>query len=265
MRQELQANGIAPLNLQALLLPGQGQAAFIEDTHAARLTVYAAGAQAAGTGFFETDRNVIYISNPSLQWRYAAGVHQAAYADIPSDLGTLDAGFIFYATDQSNAYIWDGSAWATIADRILVGGFYGIFTHANSADRTYTFPDDDGDIAYATAALTADELVVGAGTSQVAPLGDPGTTTTVLHGNAAGLPSFAPVDLENDVSGELPVANGGTGGNDAASARASLDAAQIQAPGGPHTIPLAKITGGGTDGSLTFNAEGVITGFVDPT
>jgi len=32
-----------------------------------------------------------------------------------------------------------------------------------------------------------------------------------------------------------------------------------------HTITLAPITGGGTPGSITWNASGVITGFVDPT
>lgn len=38
-----------------------------------------------------------------------------------------------------------------------------------------------------------------------------GTTTTVLHGNAAGNPSFAAVSLTADVSGILPAANGGFG------------------------------------------------------
>ena len=38
-----------------------------------------------------------------------------------------------------------------------------------------------------------------------------GSTTTVLHGNAAGNPSFGAVSLTTDVSGVLPVANGGTG------------------------------------------------------
>jgi hypothetical protein len=38
-----------------------------------------------------------------------------------------------------------------------------------------------------------------------------GTTTTVLHGNAAGNPTFAAVALAADVSGTLPVGNGGTG------------------------------------------------------
>lgn len=38
-----------------------------------------------------------------------------------------------------------------------------------------------------------------------------GTTTTLLHGNAAGNPSFGAVSLTADVTGTLPVANGGTG------------------------------------------------------
>ncbi|HWF45147.1 MAG TPA: hypothetical protein VG537_10940, partial [Candidatus Kapabacteria bacterium] len=42
--------------------------------------------------------------------------------------------------------------------------------------------------------------------------GPTGTTTTVLHGNASGLPSYGAVNLATDVSGTLPIANGGTGG-----------------------------------------------------
>jgi hypothetical protein len=40
-----------------------------------------------------------------------------------------------------------------------------------------------------------------------------GTTTTVLHGNASGNPSWAAVSLSADVSGQLPLANGGTNAN----------------------------------------------------
>ena len=38
-----------------------------------------------------------------------------------------------------------------------------------------------------------------------------GTTTTVLHGNAAGAPTFGAVSLTADISGILGAANGGTG------------------------------------------------------
>ncbi len=63
----------------------------------------------------------------------------------------------------------------------------------------------------AAAALTSNRLVLGGGSQASAVLGSLGTTTTLLHGNAAGAPSFAAVALAADVSGTLPVANGGTG------------------------------------------------------
>lgn len=43
-----------------------------------------------------------------------------------------------------------------------------------------------------------------------------GTTTTVLHGNAAGQGAFGAIVLTSDVSGVLPAANGGTGQNSTA-------------------------------------------------
>ena len=55
--------------------------------------------------------------------------------------------------------------------------------------------------------LDANELIVGAGGTDVTALGSLGTTTTVLHGNAAGAPTFGAVDLAADVSGDLPLAN----------------------------------------------------------
>lgn len=61
-------------------------------------------------------------------------------------------------------------------------------------------------------ALTANAITLGGGAgSAPASLGSLGTTTTVLHGNAAGAPTFGAVSLTADVSGTLPVANGGTG------------------------------------------------------
>lgn len=152
----------------------------------------------------------------------------------------------------------------TTGIKFKVGAFFAIFIHANTADRTYTLADADGNLVYETSALTDHAIVLGNGGAKAKP-GTLGTTVTVLHGNAAGDPTYGAVSLTTDVSGVLPLANGGTNANSAVNARASLSAAQIQAPGGPHTVPLAKLTGGGVNGSITFNAEGVITGFVDPT
>lgn len=69
-------------------------------------------------------------------------------------------------------------------------------------------------------ALTANQIVLGGGAgSTPTPLGSLGTTSTVLHGNAAGAPTFGPVALTTDVSGQLPLANGGTGQGSASAAR----------------------------------------------
>lgn len=45
-----------------------------------------------------------------------------------------------------------------------------------------------------------------------------GTTTTLLHGNASGNPSFSAASLTADVSGTLPIANGGTANTTATAA-----------------------------------------------
>ncbi|HEX8106706.1 MAG TPA: hypothetical protein VF516_03210 [Kofleriaceae bacterium] len=63
-----------------------------------------------------------------------------------------------------------------------------------------------------SAALGANQIVLGGGAGVVpsTPV-SLGTTTTVLHGNAAGAPTWGAVSLTADVSGILPVANGGSG------------------------------------------------------
>jgi len=59
-------------------------------------------------------------------------------------------------------------------------------------------------------ALTQYGVVIGGGAGAVPTSTAAGTTTTVLHGNASGTPTFGAVSLTADVSGTLPVANGGT-------------------------------------------------------
>lgn len=59
-------------------------------------------------------------------------------------------------------------------------------------------------------ALTANALVLGGGAGATpTPMGSLGTTTTLLHGNASGAPTFGAVVLTTDVSGVLSIANGG--------------------------------------------------------
>lgn len=94
---------------------------------------------------------------------------------------------------------------------------------------TYAFPADfpviaqpytSGAIPYfsstttigESALLAANKIVIGGGAGAApSTLGSLGTTTTLLHGNASGAPTFGAVALAADVSGTLPFANGGTG------------------------------------------------------
>lgn len=77
--------------------------------------------------------------------------------------------------------------------------------------------------AWATsAALTQYGVVYGGGAGASPAATAAGTTTTVLHGNAAGAPTFGAVSLTADVSGTLPIANGGTAAVSAPAAMANL-------------------------------------------
>lgn len=71
-----------------------------------------------------------------------------------------------------------------------------------------------GTIACATcvtsaASLTLNRLVIGAGSQGTSVLGSLGTSTTLLHGGSPN--SYAAVSLSTDVTGVLPIGNGGTG------------------------------------------------------
>ena len=73
-------------------------------------------------------------------------------------------------------------------------------------DGSWATPSSSGNVT-AGGTLTSNQIVLGQGTQAVAALGSLGTTTTVLHGNAAGNPSFAAVNLASEVTGNLSVNN----------------------------------------------------------
>ena len=104
-------------------------------------------------------------------------------------------------------------------------------------------------------ALTANAIVLGGGAGAApAPLASLGTTTTLLHGNAAGAPTFgaivnaditnATIDLTAKVTGVLPVANGGT--NNAALTFPSGTATVAQVKTGSWTPSPTSLTVVGT-------------------
>lgn len=122
---------------------------------------------------------------------------------------TASLGGIFYSTATAGA-ILSGNALTALP---LLSGASAAPTWA-----TITYPGSasSGGVPYfssafnmaSSATLTANRIMLGGGVA-TAPtvLGSLGTTTTVLHGNAGGAPTFAAVALAADVSGNLPVAN----------------------------------------------------------
>jgi hypothetical protein len=84
----------------------------------------------------------------------------------------------------------------------------------------------------------------------------PGTTSTVLHGNAAGAPSFGQVALGSEVSGILPVANGGTGSN----TQGWVDLTTTQTAAGNKTWSGIGSFTSGTASSSTATGAVVVTG-----
>lgn len=86
----------------------------IQDTHANRAN-YAADYYSKFF-YYETDRNVFYVSQQVSgvwTWVYSSGEMRGTLSpdQKPADLGTVDAGFIFVATDYLHKHRWTGSAW----------------------------------------------------------------------------------------------------------------------------------------------------------
>ena len=94
-------------------------------------------------------------------------------------------------------------------------GKVGLTTHVSG-----TLPVGNGGTGQASN-LTQYGVVYGSTTTAMATTAA-GTTTTVLHGNAAGAPTFGAVSLTADVSGTLPLANGGTNATTGAGAFANM-------------------------------------------
>lgn len=83
-------------------------------------------------------------------------------------------------------------------------GKIGLTTHVSG-----TLPVANGGTNQSSA-LTQYGVIYGDTTTSMASSAA-GTSTQVLHGNASGAPTFGAVSLTADVSGTLPVLNGGTG------------------------------------------------------
>lgn len=89
-----------------------------------------------------------------------------------------------------------------------------------------------------------------------------GTTTTVLHGNASGAPTFGAVSLTADVSGVAPIANGGTNSSTSLTGNrlmTSNSGATAIVEGNIYDFVIAEVTssttgGGAVDTTVTIPA-----------
>lgn len=106
---------------------------------------------------------------------------------------------------------FDGSIVASSITATTFSGSGASLTNLNAANITAgILPVARGGTNSGTA-LSGSTIMVSNGTNIIQ--GSAGTTVTVLHGNASGLPTYAAVSLTADISGILPIANGGTNAN----------------------------------------------------
>ena len=104
---------------------------------------------------------------------------------------------------------------ATVSSVAVSGGTTGLttsggpITTSGTITLAGTLANTNGGTG-ATAAFTQYGLTYASSTTVLATTAA-GTSTTVLHGNASGAPTFGAVSLTADVSGTLPNTSGGTG------------------------------------------------------
>lgn len=136
-----------------------------------------------------------------------------ASADINTELNQVQSAF-----DNTTGHDHTGSASGTGAKISLANSVTGTVAVANggtglTSGTSGGIPAYTGSTTITSSGLLTNHAIMLGGGAGATPkvVASLGTTTTVLHGNASGDPTFGAVVLSTDVSGTLPVANGGTG------------------------------------------------------
>lgn len=136
-------------------------------------------------------------------------------------------------------------------DTVPAWGKVGLTTHV-----TGTLPIANGGTNSA-AALSGSSIMISDGGAIVQ--GGAGTSTQVLHGNASGAPTYGAVVLTADVSGTLPIANGGSNSSTAlagSSIMISNGSAIVQGAAGTATTVLhGNASGAPTYGAVNLAAD----------
>ena len=186
-------------------------------------------------------------------------------APVVSSGGTTPAISMPAATTSVNGYLtstdwntFNGKGSGTVTNVSFTGGIVSVATATTTP--ALTVAGTTGGVPYFSSASTwatsgtlgANFLVFGggAGVAPSTPLGL-GTGVQVLHGNAGGNAVWGSVSLTADVSGTLPVANGGTG------VTASTGTTNVVLSNGPTLV--APLLGTPASGVLT-NCTGTATG-----
>ena len=131
-------------------------------------------------------------------------------------LNTLDEKLYFKnSTGTVKLLASNAGSTATVSSVAVSGGTTGLttsggpITTSGTITLAGTLANTNGGTG-ATAAFTQYGLTYASSTTVLATTAA-GTSTTVLHGNASGAPTFGAVSLTADVSGTLPNTSGGTG------------------------------------------------------
>lgn len=120
-------------------------------------------------------------------------------------LGTFTTGDLIYANGTTSLTTLKDVA----VGSVLISGGVGVaplWGKVSLSTVSGVLPIANGGTNSSTT-LTGSSIAISNGNSIVQ--GQAGTTTTVLHGNNAGVPTYGAVVLTTDVSGVLPSANGG--------------------------------------------------------
>lgn len=146
-----------------------------------------------------TDYGVVYAATAATLALTAQGASGYYFTGAGAGAPTWTAPAALTKTDDTNVTLTLGGSptVALLAAASLTLGWTGTLSTARGGTGTASVGTQYGVVYYSTTTAMASTLA--------------GTSTTILHGNAAGAPTWSAVSLTADVTGTLPVANGGTG------------------------------------------------------